>query len=58
MDCLKFFFTSKDKRQPLLRFLQQLNHYNENHLVSKLIDDVLVSHYASLTTKAVILYGP
>jgi len=39
-------------RQPLVKFLQQLNDYSENDLVFKLVDDFLASHYASLTTKS------
>jgi len=55
MDLLNFFFTSEDKRylrQTLFKFLQQLNDYNENALVLKSVDDVLASHYASLTIKS------
>ena len=39
-------------RQPLVKFLQQLNDCNENDLVWNLLDDFLASHYASLTTKS------
>ena len=39
-------------RQPLVKFLQQLNEYSKNGLVLKLIDDFLASRYASLTTKS------
>ena len=45
-------------RQPPVKFLQQLNDYSENDIVSKLVDDFLASRYASLTTKVVILHGP
>jgi len=38
-------------RQPPAKFLQQLNDYNENDVVSKLVDYFLASHYASLTTE-------
>jgi len=39
-------------RHSLFKFLQQLNDYSENDLVVKLVDDSLVSCYASLTTKS------
>ena len=39
-------------RQPFVKFLQQLNDYSENDLVSKLVDYFLDSRYASLTTKS------
>jgi len=38
-------------------FLQQLNDYTKNDLVLQLLHDFLVSFYASLTIKVVILYG-
>jgi len=39
-------------RQSLVKFLQQLNECSENYLVLKLVDDLLASYYASLTTKS------
>jgi len=39
-------------RQPLVKFLQQLNDYSENDLILKFVDDFLVSRYTSLTTKS------
>ena len=45
-------------RQPLVKFLQHLNDYSENDLILNLVDDFLVSRYASLTPKVVILYSP
>jgi len=39
-------------RQTSVQFLQQLNDYSENDLVSNLVDDFLASHYTSLTTKS------
>ena len=42
----------RDLRQPLVKFLQQLNDYSWNDLVLKLVDDFLASHYASLTTES------
>jgi len=39
-------------RQPYFKFLQQLNDYSKNHLAWKLVDDFLVSFYASFTTKS------
>jgi len=45
-------------RHPFVKFLQQLNICSGNDLVLKLVDDLLASHYASLTAKVVILYGP
>ena len=44
-------------RQALFMFLQQLNDYTKNDLVLQLLHDFLVSFYASLTIKVVILYG-
>jgi len=54
MDFLKFFSQVKIRylRQPLLKFLQQLNDYSEFDLVFKLAVDFLVSRYTSLTTKS------
>jgi len=42
----------RDLRQPPVKFSQQLNDYNENDLVLKLVEDFLASRYASLTTKS------
>ena len=39
-------------RQPLVKFLQQLNDCSEIDLVLKLADDFLANCYASLTTKS------
>jgi len=46
------YFSSQVKirylRQPLVRFVQQLNKCSENDLVLKLFDDFLAIHYASV----------
>jgi len=39
-------------RQPLVKFLQQLNEYSKNELVLNLIDDFLTNYYTSQTTKS------
>jgi len=39
-------------KQPLVKFLQQVNEYSENDFVSKLLDNFLASRFASLTTKS------
>jgi len=53
-DILKFFFTVTIRylKQPPVMFLQQLNDYSWNDVVSKLVDDFLASRYASMTTKS------
>jgi len=48
MDFLKFSFTSEDKILETTR--QHLRFHSENDLILKLVDDFLVSRYASLTT--------
>jgi len=48
MDFLKFSFTSEDKILETTR--QHQRFHSENDLILKLVDDFLVSRYASLTT--------